>query len=90
MRCLARREKLPVHNPYKSDVWSIGLTILEMASLLSIDDCYNWDDCTISYTVIQELLSRVQQKYSYELVKLIKSLLEEDENIRPDFTVLYS
>lgn len=52
MKCLSRREKLPVHNPYKSDVWSIGLTILEMATLLSIDDCYDWENCTISYTVI--------------------------------------
>jgi hypothetical protein len=39
--------KVPVHNSYKSDVFSLGLVVLEMACLQTQDDLYNTSKFTL-------------------------------------------
>lgn len=88
MEDLRNKTNNSLDNPYKSEIWSIGLTILEFGSLSKIDDCYNWNDYTISFTRIQDYLTILGSRYSYSFCRIIKYMLEEDENLRPDFNFL--
>lgn len=40
---LINRKIHPIYDFQKSDVFSLGITILEAASLESIQNCYNYD-----------------------------------------------
>jgi serine/threonine protein kinase len=72
------------HNPYKSDVYSLGLTFLYMASLI--------EPCGLNYniegtTYLKYKISRAieQLNYSQDLKKILSSMLEIEETNRLDF-----
>ncbi|OMJ66811.1 hypothetical protein SteCoe_36214 [Stentor coeruleus] len=73
-----------IHNPYKSDVFSLGLTFLNMASLRSVADL----------AVIPGLESKIEDRINnlpneyFNFKLLIKSMLVVDENKRFDFIEL--
>ncbi len=64
MEELRRQARDPLHNHYKSDVWSLGLTLLEAATLISSRTVYDWETETISFSALHELLARVESRYS--------------------------
>ena len=72
------------HDVYKSDVYSLGLTILYMASLASIKDLSTLADLE---NKIQVRINSLPQQYSY-LKGILKEMLSVDENKRPDFIEL--
>jgi hypothetical protein len=39
---LKQKEFIPRHNPFKSDSFALGMTILNAALLKGNDGCYNW------------------------------------------------
>jgi serine/threonine protein kinase len=72
------------HNMFKSDVYSLGLTFLYMASLKPIKDL-----CMI-IGLEQKIKSRIEElPNEYSIVKrILKEMLEVDEYNRPDFIEL--
>ena len=75
------------HNTYKSDVYSLGVCFLFAASLSFegpnvIREVY---DMKIIRRVLNQQLKR---RYSQNLINLIFTMLQVDENKRPDFTQL--
>jgi serine/threonine protein kinase len=72
------------HDLYKSDVYSLGLTILYLASLNSVKDL-----CSIEFLQkkIDERIMALSNKYP-SLVKLLSSMLCVDELFRSDFIEL--
>ena len=75
------------HNTYKSDVYSLGVCFLFAASLSFegpnvIREVY---DMKIIRRVLNQQL---QRRYSQNLINLIFTMLQVDENKRPDFTQL--
>ena len=56
-RYLFQRNHLPKVDYYKSDVFSMGMVILEAATLNSVQDCYNFQNGTIN---INELNGRLK------------------------------
>ena len=75
------------HNPYKSDVFSLGMCFFFAASLTyngltTIREIYNMN-------IIKKVLHKyLGQRYSLNLIELLFSMLQIDENKRPDFNQL--
>ena len=78
---LQRRQRHLAHNPYKSDVFSLGLTVLHMAMLQPLPPF----GAEIG-SLIAPALPRIP--YSDSLKELIGCMLRIDEASRPDFVAL--
>ena len=76
-------------NPQKSDIFSLGMTAIEAATLRSISSCYDFDSFTIKESVLSEYLDEVKQKYSEDLYNLLKNMVRIDEKLRFDYTMVY-
>lgn len=77
------------HNPYKSDMYSLGLTFLYMASLTEPAGLnYNIEGTTYLKHRIAKTIELL--KYSQEFKNIISMMLEIDENQRVDFLALQS
>ena len=75
------------HNAYKSDVYSLGICFFIASSL-----CYDGPNFIRQMTdmnkIKQVLDYNLAKKYSSNLINLIYTMLEIDENKRPDFMQL--
>jgi serine/threonine protein kinase len=85
MADLAKKELKPQHNAYKSDIYSLGMTMLETCTLVSAKSCYDWSSFQINKYSIEDLLRRAGQIYSPFLVKLISDMLSDSEIHRPSW-----
>ena len=75
------------HDKYKSDVFALGLTILEATTLQNLEFIYNWKENRVESAKIKEMLEeQAEQKvYSAALIETIRFMVEPDEAQRPDF-----
>ncbi len=80
----------PQHDGYKSDVFSLGLTMLEAITLQNMRFVYNWHTFKVGIDKIKEILKQqLEQKvYSSALIETISLMLNADEAQRPDFLKL--
>jgi serine/threonine protein kinase len=85
---LQKQNLKPKHNPYKSDVFSLGMVLLHAASLQSCDRFYKWDSFTIDQKEIEQRISSLKLKYSESLQNLLRDMLNFNEDARPDFVEL--
>ena len=86
---MKNKEKSIIHNAYKSDVFSLALCILLMATFnyQSIVQIRELVDMNQIKNIVTEFLSI---RYSENLISFLLWMLEIDENIRPDFIQLES
>lgn len=86
-----RKDKLH-HNKYKSDIFSLGMTMLELATLKKVYDVYDWNKFEINFGKIAHTLDELthDKKYSPTLVQTIRYMLNADEELRPNFLKLDS
>ncbi|CAD8171065.1 unnamed protein product [Paramecium octaurelia] len=83
---LRQKEFQPQHNPYKSDVFTLGMCILQSILRTPIVDCYKQ-----LYLVEEVLLTKLHQLNTLvqpQLFEVIQSMLSIQETQRPDFVVL--
>ena len=67
----------------ENDIYHLGLALLEMATFISITSCYDWDNFTINYKLLEKKVEIVENRYSRELAFLIKIMLNADFKKRP-------
>ena len=70
------------YNPFVSDVWSLGLTLLTIVSLQSVEE---FNDLENIETITK---NRLNQLKNPTIRKIIEKMLVIDENQRPDFIAL--
>jgi hypothetical protein len=68
---LVTREKNPIHNTYRSDVFSLAMNIMQLALWCPMDDAYDWTNFKVNEVVIMERLNRIREKYSNELLCIL-------------------
>lgn len=73
------------HNAYKSDVFSLGLTFLYMATFIQFDQHQSMDKTEFENKRSQMVDSCI---YSEKIKNILSIMLEYDENKRPDFLEL--
>jgi serine/threonine protein kinase len=69
---------------YKADVYSLGVTLLSLATLTNSEDLYDYEKGTVNETLIRERLNNVSQNYSKFTHDLIEDMLIPQEAERPD------
>ena len=75
------------HNPYKSDVFSLGLCFL-YAATLNFDLLYQIRNASTNHQMNNILKQQLKKKYSYDFIEILSHMMELDENKRYDFTDL--
>ena len=75
------------HNPFKSDVFSLGFCFL-YASALNFNLLYEVRDILDSRTINVILHKFLNKFYSEKLIQLLASMLEIDESKRFDFATI--
>lgn len=85
---LGREIQEPVHDEYKSDVFTLGLLFLHLSLFESCDDLYIQLDSTINIQVLEDKLARLGKKYSPEYTAVLREMCIIDERLRPDFRAL--
>lgn len=88
-QALQQEEISPNYNPYKSDIFTLGMIILE-AGLFEYQDeqCYRDEKTRIHYETLQYNIDRLGQAYSNEIKNMVEIMLSRDERARPDWTEL--
>jgi len=64
------------------------MCVLQAALLDPCDDCYDYEQCTISYEIIQERLDKLDESYGKELIETLMMMLAVDPAERPNFLEL--
>ena len=86
-KALNSRQKMVVHNTYKSDVFSLGMCIL-LAASLTYQSLYDIRELDNMENVKNILVKYLIAKYSYNFVGTLLKMLEIKEDLRPDFIQL--
>ena len=88
---ICNKEKNIQHNPYKSDSWSLGMTILEAGTHNNVQDIYDRDDKKVKSHKLDAHLHHFREKYGHHnslLCDMVENCLLEDEDKRYDATAL--
>ena len=75
------------HNPYKSDVFSLGFCLMYAASL-NFNMIYEVRDVTDMSRMEKIINKHLKNKYTQKFIKILILMLEIDENKRCDFVQL--
>ena len=77
------------HNTYKSDVFSLGMCFL-LAAALSYSPLNNIREIFDNNSIYNIIYHSLKNRYSQNFINLIMSMLQVEENLRPDFIKLES
>ena len=76
------------HNMFKSDVFSAGLVIFQIAALKDVNGFNQKTDNCNGERLIYEGLRMLGKKYSNKIIDILSLMLKFDENERPNFIEL--
>lgn len=85
---LRNKSNNPNYDTYKSDVFSLGMTLIYACNLEDPIDCYDYSKKVLNRTYLENHLQAVQNNYSPQTYQLIRSMVELDDVQRPDFNQL--
>ncbi|OMJ76688.1 hypothetical protein SteCoe_23884 [Stentor coeruleus] len=71
------------HDPFKSDVFSLGMVFLYMATFNSIKDSY-WNE----RFKLSDMSEKIEKISNPKIKSLISVMLQQESNSRPDFILL--
>ena len=83
LKGLSNQEIHPKHDPYKSDIFAAGLTILHALTLEPCDNFYDWNTFTFRTGVLNETLESAANNYSEKLIGIIRRMVSNEEGSRP-------
>ena len=73
---------------FKSDVFSLGMCMLDLCILGSCEQCYDYEESIILSEDLRDKFNSLVGVYSRELLNLIYEMLSFDLEIRPSFLSL--
>ena len=75
-------------NRFKADVFSLGVTLLSLASFSHSQDFYDYKNGKMHLSILEERLELVRKSYSKFTFELIRDMVRISEEARPDFISL--
>ena len=81
-------DQCPQYDPFKSDVFSVGMTILQAASLLTVSELSTLQSQMNLNPSINHIFSLIDPIYSSQFTQFIRTFLLFDENYRPNFLTI--
>jgi serine/threonine protein kinase len=83
-KSILKKKKQVKHNPFKSDIFSLGMIILEAGILESVQGVYNHEKKNIDESVLVELVEKFIDRYpdDYVLQEGLMIMLEFSEKLR--------
>ena len=85
LEAIKKKQSEPIEDKYKADVFSLGLTILECATLKPSAHVYDWNNYTVNLNMLSARLLEVKDRYSTMFYELLREMLRVQESQRPDF-----
>ncbi|CAD8082050.1 unnamed protein product [Paramecium primaurelia] len=85
LEAINQNNQFPRHNLYKSDVWSLGMCMLQASLLDHCRDCFDFEG---GHVDVSRKLALLKKNYSIKYEQVIVSMLQMDEESRPDFNQL--
>jgi hypothetical protein len=83
-----RQKPIINKNPYKNDVFVLGMIMLECGLLDRQDHCYLNDCSEVNFERIEANLNSFEQLYGEDLRKMVEAMLSRDIRNRPDWIEL--
>lgn len=71
------------YDPFKADIFSIGMILLQCCSLKKSEDFYDYDNLKVKSSDISMTIYECRRKYSHRLMNLVEKMLEFDDEDRP-------
>lgn len=74
-------------NPFKSDVFSLGMVFLEVGNMVDVTDIYGLHNSDLDRGILQRHIANFDNRYSENqfICMILKKMLETDEYKRPTF-----
>jgi hypothetical protein len=89
LKGVATKKQTIRHNQEKSDIFSLGMTFLELLSLENILFFYDFRKSTINWDGIDTTLKNLENQYSRRILDMVRWMIYESEEKRPTFDILY-
>lgn len=87
---LAARSEGQRASQFKTDIFSLGMSILQAAVLQeSLADCYDFSNLKFSTSRLQQYLTEATKRYSSSFLELLNAMLDVNDETRPDFTQIH-
>lgn len=78
LKCLYhQRTQITSYDPFKADVFAVGMILLECCSLKKAEDFYDYEKFTVKMKDIQYTIYELRKRYSRELMNTLEKMLEE-------------
>lgn len=90
LKSIQRKEANPAYDRQSTEVWSIGILALTMATLSSEEVLYDWRRYTVDKKGLAHLLDKIQDKYSPLFFNMVKKCLDYDPEKRPNLPRIIS
>lgn len=88
LKSLKEHNLKPTHDQYKSDIYSLGCTMLELATMSKLTNVFDYANSTINENEINKRMFLLAKKYSQNLFNYVAWMMKHDEAERPDFIML--
>ena len=90
LRCLFNQKtQMTAYDPFKADIFAIGMIMLECCSLQKAEEFYDYEKFVVKMKDLQFTIYELRKRYSYELMNLIEKMLEDDDDHRPKASDIY-
>lgn len=88
--CIKYKKMSPEHDPYKSDIFSLGVTLICLCTLDRFERFYDYEKYTFKFDYAKSNFRRMARiGYSSQLISLIQSMLELEECARVDISGIF-
>ena len=84
LECLKESStQLANYDPFKADIYAIGIILLECCSLKKAESFYDYEEVKVKSQEIAMTIYECRRKYSHNLMNLVEKMLEEEDENRP-------
>ncbi|KAL4466540.1 hypothetical protein ABPG72_010591 [Tetrahymena utriculariae] len=87
-KAVSQKNYQPQHNPFKSDVFTLGVILIECCNLGTVDNLYNYETGDFNENQLKIHMNIIKNQYGIDVHDLIARMVKVQEQDRPDFIEL--